>query len=524
MRNAERGTGKAEFGDSPGAEFWFTVHLDKQVSAGKPAAVPATLFGSRILVVDDNATNREVLTAQLTSWGVRSEAAAGAREALGMLRRAETSGEAFEAVLLDFQMPDMDGAELGRHIASDITLQKPRLVMMSSMSRQDLSRDLREAGFSASLRKPVSQSDLFDCINEVLSGDGTGQASSEGCGETASSRPGPRTGHRLLLVEDNSTNRQVALGLLTKLGLEADVAHNGREALSALREKTYDLILMDIQMPEMDGLEATRKIRNWELESDTGEIGNSKLDIGEADVHPSGGGGDKAQEYEGSAAVNREPGTVNPNIPIIAMTAHALQGDRERCLAGGMDDYLPKPIDPKLLAAVLEKWLPAPEAGMNPASGDGDPTAGAETPPVEPFPGPASPEGVPGSDPDGPQAETSGDKPLEIFDKAALLDRVMNDEDLARQVIAGFLKDMPDQMEQMQAALKNRDFTALQGQAHSIKGAAANVGGESLRRAALTMEQAAGKRDVDTANALIPEMQQSFAELREAMASLASQS
>ena len=508
-RSAERGTGNGEGGDSPGAEFWFTIPFDKQASPGRQARIPGTIGGSRVLVVDDNATNREVLTAQLASWGVQSEAASDAREALAVLRRAATRGEAFQAAILDFEMPGMDGAELGRLINSDADLKEVRLVVMSSLSRQGLSRDLLDAGFAASVNKPVSQSDLFDCLSGVLSEYSPEHNASGPDRAITASKPRNWAGCRILLAEDNSTNRQVALGLLKKLGLEADVAHNGRDVLSALEATVYDLILMDIQMPEMDGLEATQAIRNW------------KLEIGKAKTALTQGADGKSQEFDNSAAVNREPGTVNPNIPIIAMTAHALQGDRERCLEAGMDDYLPKPIDPMLLTAILERWLPARDGGSNPGVAEGGQTASDETHPAGPAVNSGYVEEISGDDRDNPQTDAPGESMSDIFDQGALLERVMNDEDLASQAVAGFLEDMPGQIEKMQVFFQAGDLRGVEHQAHSIKGAAANIGGEGLRRTALEAEKAARERDEDRVDVLISEIKECFAELHEAMESLA---
>jgi CheY-like chemotaxis protein/HPt (histidine-containing phosphotransfer) domain-containing protein len=241
---------------------------------------------------------------------------------------------------------------------------------------------------------------------------------------------------RILLAEDNITNQQVVLGILKKLGLRADAVANGEETVKALETLPYDLVLMDVQMPEMDGLEATRKIRNPQ------------------------------------SAVR------NHHIPIIAMTAHAMQGDRERCMKVGMNDYVTKPIDPQALMEALDKWL-----GRTP-----------EPPPTVP----ASPESK---------------EPLEgppIFDRKALKDRLLGDEDLVREICIGFLTDMTRQMQKLRQHIDQCDGALAGEQLHTIKGAAANVGGMALSAAALTMENAAKADRWDKIVPLMSKMERQF--------------
>jgi PAS domain S-box-containing protein len=298
-----------------GSEFWFTVRLDKQVGQEHTVALPADLRGTRVLVVDDNATIRRVLTAQLMAWGVRAEATADGPTALQALYRARDAGDPFLAAMLDRQMPGMDGAALGRAIKADETLKDIRLVLLTLLGQRGDLKDMEQIAFAAHLTKPVRPSELFGCLSAVLTA-------------TAVAPPKPpivprpavrdllRGGARILLAEDNIVNQKVALGILRKLGLRADVVANGVEALKALETIPYDLVLMDMQMPEMDGLEATREIRNPQ-----------------------------------SAALNHE-------IPIIAMTASAMQSDLDLCLDAGMSDYVTKPVAPQTLAEVLDQWLP----------------------------------------------------------------------------------------------------------------------------------------------------------------------
>jgi PAS domain S-box-containing protein len=315
-----------------GSEFWFTLRLGKQ-PAGMPADCPKVpVKGTRILVVDDNATNREVLTAQMQSWGAAVIAVESGATALACLRYAVTTGTPFQVAVLDMMMPGMDGATLGRAILADDTLNPIPLVMMTSLGQRGDAIRFKEIGFAAYLTKPVRQSDLYDCLVTVLTGE---QQKQRGPLITRHSLQKTRRGNaRILLVEDNSTNQEVAKGMLHRMGWHADVAPDGKEAVRALETKDYDLVLMDVQMPVMDGYEATRRIRDPK-----------------------------------SMALNHD-------VPIIATTAHAMAGDAEKCLAAGMSDYIAKPIDPKILEKRVEKWLarkrhetpaasPAESAGEN---------------------------------------------------------------------------------------------------------------------------------------------------------------
>jgi CheY-like chemotaxis protein len=265
-----------------------------------------------------------------------------------------------------------------------------------------------------------------------------------------------RPGVRVLLAEDNVTNQQVALGILQKLGLRADAVNNGREALEALRRTPYDLVLMDVQMPEMDGLAATRAVR---------------------------------------AA---DGGTLNPAVPIIAMTAHAMQGDREACLAAGMDDYVAKPVTPSILGQVLEAWFARLDALK---------------------PGSAAPQAQSDSSP-----QDTGLAALiepRVFAETAFVGRLMGDRALAAVVARGFLEDIPRQLDALRGFLGAGDAKAVERQAHTIKGAAATVSAEILAAAALALERAGKAGDLETVRRGFDELESHFQCLRRAMKSSA---
>ena len=429
--------------EGSGSEFFFTTRLGKQPEQqGRDAATPPPEFrGTHVLVVDDNATSREVLTMLLRAWGMRPEEAPDGSAALHLLRAAREADDPFRIAVLDRQMPGMDGLDLARAIRADETLKGTILVLLASMGQRIDGRAMEEIGFSAHLSRPVRQSELFGSLSAALTG--TGIMKQE---QPAVTRHAVREirwrGARILLAEDNITNQQVAAGILRKLGLRTDAVANGREAIEALESLPYDLVLMDVQMPVMDGFAATERIRD------------------------------------------RNSAVRNHHIPIIAMTAHVMQGDREKCLQSGMNDYISKPVSPLTLAEVLERWLP------------GEAPARAEEAPNKPDP--------PTSDPS-------------LFDRAGLLNRLMDDEDLARTIIRDFLTDIPIQIKTLKAHLDSGDTTSAARQAHTIKGASANIGGEALRAAALEIEKTGKAEDTEGMRALLPELERQFGLLKDAM-------
>ena len=425
-----------------GSEFWFTVRLAPQPQRKGPVAPAVDLRGMRVLVVDDNATNREVLLAQLQAWGVKAEATPDGPAALRSLAHSQQAGDPFHAALLDMQMPGMDGAALARAIRADATLRETRLVLLTSLDEWGHTGDLRPLGFAGCLTKPVRQSDLRDCLSVVLA-DPAATPSAPDPVAAPPLRVSCRREARILVAEDNCVNQEVALGILRKLGLRADAVANGAEAVSALATLPYDLVLMDVQMPEMDGLEAARLIRSP------------------------------------NSAVRRH------GIPIIAMTAAAMPGDRERCLAAGMNGYVTKPVSLRALVETLNTWLPQDsEAPREPRSQAREGTvAGGATEPE-----------------------------LPIFDRAGVLARVP-DEGLVQALIAQFREFAPQQIETLRNCLAAGDVQGTGRQAHSLQGAAANVGAERLRRVAILVEQAALAGDLSAALGHLPELESQLRDL-----------
>ena len=447
------GDSGVESREGKGSEFWFTARFGKQPGgAHVESAKPADLHQVRALIVDDNDTSREILTTRLTSWGMRPSEAQGGVAALEALHRALEENDPFRIAVIDMQMPGMDGETLGRTIKADVRLAPTRLVMLTSLGTRGDAQRYQEIGFSAYATKPIRHLELKAVLSLALTQpDGADLAPRAiATRHTARETPGLFTGRkaRILLAEDNITNQQVALGMLKKLGLRADAVANGLEALKALRTLPYDLVLMDVQMPEMDGIEATRRIRD-----------------------------------------PRSP-IPGPRIPIIAMTAHAMQGDRERCLEAGMDDYVAKPVSPRALAEALDKWLPPGSAA---APGHAVAT-----------PEPGVPLSAPGSN-------------TPVFDRAGMMTRVMEDEDLAKEIVAAFLEDIPRQIAALRVCLEGGDARGAGRQAHTIKGASANVGGERLREVAAEMEVSGKAGDLAAVTGRLAELDERFDRLKQAM-------
>ena len=302
-----------------GSTFWFTVRLGKIPANQIVVPTPREdLRGLRALAVDDNQTNLQLVRAQTRSWGMECDVTTQGSEALEMIAAASRQ-RPYDLAILDMQMPEMDGLELAEAIKRDPSNEKMKLVLMTSMAQRGHAARSEQAGIAGYLNKPVRQSQLYDCLRTVMG------PPSQASPETARQPPKLVTAHslkeandlrrpRVLLAEDNQTNQMAAVRMLEMLGYQVDVAVNGIEAVDACREVDYGIVLMDNQMPEMDGLTAAREIRTFEL------------------AHG------------------------KPPVPIIALTADAMQGDREKCLAAGMNDYLSKPFKVAQLGEMLERW------------------------------------------------------------------------------------------------------------------------------------------------------------------------
>ncbi len=409
-----------------------------------------------LLIVDDNATNREVLRGQLEHWGATVVEAWDAAQALDICnhRFHESDKPFFDIAFLDMQMPNMDGAELGRLLKQNKNFSSMKLVMMTSMNHQGDANFFAELGFSAYFPKPATTSDLFDALAVISEGgDALQQAkplltqhylkslSHNSKGEKSAdispafnNKNWPEDA-RVLLVEDNHVNQLVATGIIKDIGLPVDCVANGLEALNSLQHapdnKPYTIILMDCQMPEMDGYEASREIR-------AGKVGER-----------------------------------DKSIPIIAMTANAMTGDREKCFSAGMNDYLTKPVDPNMLLEKIYKWLVSEK-----------------------------------------KYSTTKKTDLAVWDKESVLKRILGKHDLLKTLIGVFFNETPTRLNDLQQAIDNGDNEQVQYLAHTLKGVAANLSGLCLQKQAALIEAAAKKGNMDLVAELMPELLQANKELK----------
>jgi signal transduction histidine kinase/CheY-like chemotaxis protein/HPt (histidine-containing phosphotransfer) domain-containing protein len=389
----------------PGSGATFHVALPLEIAglANEPQ-LDSTLVNLRALVVDDNEVNRRILVAQLTRWQMEPTAVSSGREALDVLRAALGS-RPFDLVLLDANMPEADGFTVAAWIAADPQLARAPVVMLTSSGQWGEAGRSRELGVAAYLTKPVEQGSLLAHIRRVV----------QGSTSNAEAAPNPSaqviTPAKILLAEDNVVNQRVAVGLLQKRGHFVTLAQNGREAVEAVQRETFDLVLMDVQMPEMGGIEATIAIRE----------------------HEAATGG---------------------HVRIVAMTAHAMNGDRDRCIAAGMDGYLSKPIQQAVLFQVVEQ----------------------------------------GSDGDLPTAPAA-------IDAAGLLARVGGDHDLMREVVRLFLEDCPARLAEIRAAITDGDMDALRNAAHALKGAAGTLSAAGVVDAASVLERIGAEKRSEAADA-----------------------
>jgi two-component system, sensor histidine kinase and response regulator len=408
-----------------GSVFHFTAAFDTPDTegAGLTARRPRALRGLRVLIVDDNATNRQILHEMLVSWRMRPTAVSDAASAIAALRSAVSRRQRFDVVISDCQMPDVDGFMLARRIKQDKKLSATPILMLTSMaSSGDVAR-CRRMGIDAHLSKPVKHSDLLDALATIF---GVAPASDK---KPAAPAAAASRALRVLVAEDHPVNRQLVTKLLEKRGHRVTGVEHGRAAVEAIQSagrQPFDAVLMDLQMPEMGGLEATEAIR----------------------------------------AIERTSGA---HVPIIALTAHAMSGDRERCLAAGMDGYLPKPIDVTELVGTVERL----------AGGGAQKPHRATGPPSNP-----------------------------VFDEQAALAYTGGDRRLLGEVIAMFQADVPPRLRQIRRALRQRDGAALREAAHALKGALAVVGSTGGRDAAAQLERAGRSGKLDVAEATLGVLRQ----------------
>jgi PAS domain S-box-containing protein len=471
-----------------GSTFWFTLRLEKQVGDGLVQPPPReSLRGLRLLVVDDNTTNRRIVMEQARSWGMVAEEAPGGREALGILVGAATQGQRHDLAIVDMQMPEMDGLQLARAVKTDRRLAAVRLIMLTSIGIRGHAAEAHRAGCAGYLTKPAGQSQLYDCIATVMAGEA--EAAPAGAAATldggaaapllvAAERPlvtrhslkeaKAQAQRRILVADDNETNQMVAVQILRRLGYHAEVAANGAEALEAFRTMPFDLILMDCQMPQMDGYEATRAIR--EAEQVTGR-----------------------------------------HMPIIAATANAMRGDREKCLAAGMDEYLSKPVKMDELKTMLERWIP-----RTPAASAGSAAARRGRAPVD-EPAHSNRRSASASKPGSGKKKGKRMDPLdtEVFGQLKQADG--GSGGFLCALIDKFLQEAPSRLAMLGEAADRGDKEAVVKAAHSLKGSSGTLGAKGLSDLCAGLEECGKAGRMSEVGIRLSAIQEEFDRVRKAL-------
>ena len=458
-----------------GSRFWFTVPLKQPMTSARPAWLvrEELLRGKRVLIVDDNATNREILRYQVLAWGMVDEMAGDGPGALALLRAGASRGEAFDLAILDLYMPGMDGLELAREIRADPTLSALKLVLLASGGLELDAAQAARAHIQAGLQKPVRQAELFQVLCRLLNP----ATDSAPHGPSSVAARARRFAARILVAEDNPVNQEMALAVLERLDCRAKVATNGREAVEAVARNEYDLILMDCQMPEMDGFAATAAIREWE-----------------ASQH-------------------------RPRLPIIALTANVVKGFREQCLMAGMDDYLSKPFEQSQLIAILDRWLPKADGVIPPGLVSTPPSILSKSPPTRIDAATATGGAIPPpTRPAGPLATDPADSPLD--ERALAQIRSMQRPgapSLLNKIIGLYLDSSPELLQKLRDAIAGEDAGALRQAAHSLKSSSANLGATRLAALCKELEQRGREGRLEDAPCLLEELEICYARALEAL-------
>jgi len=460
--------GKIGVESSPGigSTFWFDLKFEKQArekrGTGPLTLGPVNLSQARVLIVDDNQTNRVVLTKSVEALGSRVEAVPSGAKALESLRNAQRAGDPFHVVLLDMQMADMDGEQTARAIKSDPAVKDARIIILTSMGLRGDAVRLRALGCSGYLLKPVNQQMLFDAVVAVLD-------SKEEQGQGLITRHilsvQRQAGLRVLLAEDNPINQKLAVILLQKAGYSVDAVETGTQALEKVQANHYNGVLMDVQMPEMDGFEATGKIREWEKNT-------------------------------------------SGHIPIIAMTAHAMPGDRERCLDAGMDDYITKPLEPKVLFSALDRWIQTNGAseGYKPMQDYSSTQEAASFDLDDGLFGEAALTIAPETrGPTGVLETIIVADTLPVNFEAAL-PRFDSDRDFMMGLFKQYTEQLPDRVKEINAAVVDGDINRLARLAHNLKGVSLNFSANLLANAALDLEETGKREDLTNAPDLVVQL------------------
>jgi signal transduction histidine kinase/DNA-binding response OmpR family regulator/HPt (histidine-containing phosphotransfer) domain-containing protein len=465
-----------------GSEFIFTAKFGLARKVARRHLEPSVdLRGMRVLVVDDNASSREILQTLLESMSFEVTVAASAEEGIAELEK-DAKDRPYKLVVMDWKMPGMDGIKASEVIKRHPSLpQKPKIIIATAYGREEVMQRSEKVGVDGFLLKPVGQSVLFDAImvafgKEDLEGEAVARVRGSDEEELRKIR-----GARVLLAEDNEINQQVAKEILEQAGLVVSIANNGQEALNLVRANAFDALLMDVQMPVMDGYTATRKIREWELEARS-----SKL---------------KAEDLSASSIQHPASG-----IPIIAMTAHAMSGDHEKSIAAGMNDHITKPIDPVKLFSTLAKWVGLREGTQKPVEVPSPPTGSQDKEPAPP--------------------EKTLPDAMPEFDLTDGLQRLMGNRALYRKLLVNFATQYAQAGVDIRKALDAGDFDRAHGLVHAIKGVAGNLAAKDLQQQSVALEKlvkhadAASPPPADELNSAFEAFQESLGRALGAVTSL----
>lgn len=432
-----------------GSRFWFRLPLTKQQQVAlRPAeqSIIADISGTRILIADDNETNRTILTKIVNNFGCRSESVKSGSEAIKALKDAAADNDPYRILLLDMMMPGMDGEHTTIIIRNTAAIRNTGIIMLTSLGTRGDMADMRQIGCDGYLIKPVKESLLFEAISDLLSGRQPGSDEKKKIITRHTLADRKITNIHILLAEDNKVNQKVAATILGKAGYQVDIADNGRIALEMLATKKYNIVLMDIQMPEMDGFQATIEIRG------------------------------------------QEQGT-NQHQIIIAMTAHTLKGDREKCLAAGMDDYIAKPIEPQFMLDKISDWsksiFKAPERQQHNGTGAAKQTIADK-----------AKKTIDVANPPGP------------VDMKGAMRRFADDRAFYREMVDEFLSYVSEHMETMENAIAEDDYTTIQKTAHGIKGAAGNLSAHRVQDLALAIENMGREKQIEEVGTTIDKLRQ----------------
>ncbi|MBF0573351.1 MAG: response regulator, partial [Desulfamplus sp.] len=482
-----------------------------RLTQSQSSSLAPDLNNVRALIVDDNATNREILMKRLTSWGMRPSEVEDGFKALQAIYKAVQDNDPFKVAIIDMQMPEMDGEALGRAIKSDPRISDTRMIMLTSIGNKSDAKLFTKIGFDGYLTKPVRYNELIVEIGlalkvrhlEIYQENRSNNIGGKKLSATTHQVRIDEKSHkvtpsinmfadrkaRILLAEDNITNQQVALGILKKFGLSADAVANGEEAVIAVQTIPYDIVLMDVQMPIMDGFEATRRIRALGHEN----VGDKRKtqNLG----YENFGENRRIENFEYEKIGDEQSRNKIKNIPIIAMTAHAMQGDRDRCIKVGMNDYLTKPVNPQALADVLDRWLPKE---LNKEEKVEQLVLASEQLTISDV---------------NQEKEVQNNLNL-IFDKDDMMQRLMNDKELAKMLINVFIDDIPEQISLLKGYIDSCELKKIEIQAHSIKGACANVSGEAMRIAAHEIEKSAKAGELDGVKEFMVDLEKEFESLK----------